>query len=256
MKVVIPARYDSTRLPGKPLADLGGLPMVVRTARNVQRADVDEVVIATDDRRVVEAARDHGCDVEMTDPNHPSGTDRLMEVVEKRGWSDDHLVVNVQGDEPLVPADVLNQLNRSMVATEFGVGTLCERVGSTEELFNPNVVKVVKSDQGRALYFSRAPIPWHREGFQADRSRLPEDTAYYRHIGIYAYRASTLRAFVDLSQGMLERAESLEQLRLLQGGIDMLVVEACAPVPGGVDTPEDLEAMRALLAAGEPPAAS
>lgn len=250
-RIVVPARFASERLPGKPLADIHGLPMVVRTAQSAAAAGALEVVVATDDARVREAAVAHGVDVQMTSSEHPSGTDRLLEVVQVRGWPDDALVINVQGDEPLIPGDVIVQLAQGMERHDVGVGTLCEPIEAVEDVFNPNVVKVVRDQQQRAIYFSRAPIPYARGLFNkpAHEIRLPDDVPYRRHIGIYAYRVEALKTFARLGSAMLERTEALEQLRLLEAGISMLVLDACRPVPGGVDTPQDLEKVRAVLAA-------
>ena len=251
IRIVIPARYASERLPGKPLADIHGLPMIVRTARSAAASGVSEVVVATDDERVAHVAKEHGVDVQMTSPDHPSGTDRLWEVVQARGWATDALVFNVQGDEPLVPAAVIRQLADGMRdSQDVHVGTLCEPVEQLEDVFNPNVVKVVRDRHRRAIYFSRAPIPFARGQFDdpAALDNLPEEVPYWRHIGIYAYRVSALERFVALGSSMLERAEALEQLRLLEAGVGILVLEACEPVPGGVDTPQDLERVRRVVA--------
>ncbi len=249
-RIVVPARYASERLPGKPLADIHGLPMVVRTAQCASAAGAQEVVVATDDKRIYEAARAHGVDAQMTAANHPSGTDRLLEVVQIRGWPDDALVINVQGDEPLIPGAVIAQLAQGMDTHDVAVGTLCEPIDAVEDVLNPNVVKVVCDHNRRAIYFSRAPIPYARGLFDKplNEVQLPSGVPYRRHIGIYAYRVEALRLFARLGSAMLERTEALEQLRLLEAGIDMLVLDACAPVPGGVDTPDDLEKVRALLA--------
>ncbi len=252
LRIVIPARYNSQRLPGKPLADIGGLPMVVRTARSAALSNPAEVVVATDDERIADVARQHGVMVEMTATDHPSGTDRLLEVAQNRQWSDDTLVINVQGDEPLIPAAVINQLAAGMADSGSEVGTLCEPIDQVDDVINPNVVKVVRNSRSQALYFSRAPIPFARGVFDSvdGDTRLPADLSYWRHIGIYAYRVSALKRFVALGTSKLEEIESLEQLRFMDAGIGILVLEACAEVPGGVDTPEDLEKVRAVVDAG------
>jgi 3-deoxy-manno-octulosonate cytidylyltransferase (CMP-KDO synthetase) len=250
--VVIPARYASTRLPGKPLADIAGLPMIVRVARQALSSGAREVVIATDDERVRSAVRKHGLDAVLTRTDHQSGSDRVMEVVTAKGWAPDHIVVNVQGDEPLIPPVVIEQVARLLIDNpDVAVATLCEAIDDVARVFDPNVVKLVRNVDGRALYFSRAPIPWRRDDFaSADRSTLAlRERAWWRHIGIYGYRVAGLARFCDLPAGTLERIEALEQLRLLENGIDIIVGDAVAEVPGGVDTPADLDRVRALLAA-------
>jgi 3-deoxy-manno-octulosonate cytidylyltransferase (CMP-KDO synthetase) len=261
-KVVIPARYASTRLPAKPLADIHGKPMIVRVVEQALESGADEVVVATDDERVADAVRRAGREAAMTRVDHASGSDRVMEVVAARGWADDALVINVQGDEPLLPPVVIGHLAQAMAASSAPVGTVCERLEDARLLFDPNVVKVVRDAVGRALYFSRAPIPYARDAFAAAGTAfpgklvaprsLPGDAAWYRHVGIYAFRVHALRQFVGWPVGALERLESLEQLRLLEHGVELLVVESPETVPGGVDTPADLERVRALLASNAP----
>lgn len=246
--VVIPARYGSSRLPGKPLADLAGRPMVSRVAERALAAGAVSVIVATDDERVAAAVERDGCRVQMTGADHPSGTDRIAEVARQLGWGADELVVNVQGDEPLVPPAVIRQVAALLAATAgAAAATLCEPIERREELFDPNLVKVVTRADGLALYFSRAPIPWARDHFSDAGASLPKGFRWWRHIGIYGYRVATLARFVALPPGDLERIESLEQLRLLQAGLDLVVAPACAEVPGGVDTPADLERVRRLL---------
>jgi 3-deoxy-manno-octulosonate cytidylyltransferase (CMP-KDO synthetase) len=261
-KVVIPARYASTRLPAKPLADIHGKPMIVRVVEQALESGADEVVVATDDERVADAVRRAGREAAMTRVDHASGSDRVMEVVAARGWADDALVINVQGDEPLLPPAVIRDLAAAMAASTAPVGTVCERLEDAQLLFDPNVVKVVRGADGRALYFSRAPIPYARDAFAAARTgspgtltapgTLPSDAAWYRHVGIYAFRVHALRRFVGWPLGALERLESLEQLRLLEHGVELLVVESPEAIPGGVDTPADLERVRALFASLAP----
>jgi 3-deoxy-manno-octulosonate cytidylyltransferase (CMP-KDO synthetase) len=249
--VVIPARFASTRLPGKPLAEIAGVPMIVRVARQAHLSGAREVVVATDDARVRDAVTAHGHDAMMTRPDHQSGSDRVMEVVAARGWADHHIVINVQGDEPQIPPAVINQVATLLLAEpDCGAGTLCESIADARLVFDPNVVKVVRDVRSRALYFSRAPLPWRRDDFaRADPAALilPKQT-WWRHIGIYGYRVGVLREFCALPPSRLEQIESLEQLRLLENGIAMAVAEADERVPGGVDTPEDLERVRAELA--------
>jgi len=248
--VVIPARMASTRLPGKPLADIGGLPMIIRVVGQALDSGAREVVVATDDVRVLEAVLDHRYEAMMTRADHQSGSDRVMEVVAAKRWSADHLVVNVQGDEPLIPPAVIAQVAQLLTDhRDAAVATLCEAIDAAKLVFDPNVVKVVRDATGRARYFSRAPIPWRRSDFaNAERQPLGE-RAWWRHIGIYGYRVAGLQRFCSLPTSALERIEALEQLRLLENGIDIVVDEAVAAVPGGVDTPADLERVRALIAA-------
>ena len=239
--VVIPARYGSTRLPAKPLALVDGLPMVVQTAHSVARANPESLVVATDDQRIIDVVESAGFRAFMTRADHPSGSDRVLEVVNRLGLDVDDIVINVQGDEPLMPAMVLQQLASALANSDVGVATLCERIESRTEVFNPNVVKVVRDQDGRGLYFSRAPIPWARTEFASDSSVLPNAASYLRHIGVYAYRVSALRTFVSLPPGHLEQLESLEQLRLLENGLPILVLDSAVSVPGGVDTADDLQ---------------
>ncbi len=257
--VVIPARFASTRLPGKPLEDIEGMPMIVRVAAQAARSGAERVVVATDDRRVLSAlaaARD-SVPVEgaMTASDHPSGSDRTMEVAEREGWPDDHVVVNVQGDEPLIPPAVIDQVAALLqAAPSRDVATLSEPLETLEDVFDENIVKVVVSRGGRALYFSRAPVPFARGRFdgwrEGRRGPLPSDAGgWRRHVGIYGYRVRALRRFVALPRGAFEATESLEQLRFLENDIDIVVGDAVAPVPGGVDTPADLERVRAVLRA-------
>jgi len=239
--VVIPARYGSTRLPAKPLALIDGLPMVVQTARSVAKANPASLMVATDDQRIVDVVESAGFQACMTRPDHPSGSDRVLEVVDRLGLHVDDIVINVQGDEPLIPAQVLQQLASALEVSDAGVATLCERIQTRAEVFNPNIVKVVRDQAGHGLYFSRAPIPWARAHFQIESAGLPEEPGHFRHIGVYAYRVSALRRFVSLPPGRLEQVEALEQLRLLENGFPILVLDSAVSVPGGVDTPDDLQ---------------
>lgn len=252
--VVIPARYGSTRLPGKPLLDIGGKPMVQRVWERACLSDAGEVVVATDDERILQAAVGFGARVCMTSPDHPSGTDRLQEVARQAGWPDDHIVVNVQGDEPLIPPAVINQVAGNLAGqSRAGIATLSEDILDLDELVNPNAVKVVVDAQGMALYFSRATIPWPREQFLRGPDRMPSEGRWSRHIGIYAYRVAFLHRYVDWQPAPLEQLEQLEQLRALYHGVAIHVARAVETVPGGVDTAEDLEAVRSSLAGGELP---
>lgn len=250
--VVIPARYASTRLPGKPLADLDGQPMVVRVARRAKQSGAAEVVVASDDERVLDAVRAAGCQACLTRSDHESGSDRVMEVADARGWPDDSVVVNVQGDEPLIPPLVIAQVGRLLLdEPDCGVATLSEPIDDLAAVFDPNVVKVVVGLDGYAVYFSRAPIPYARDAFAPPASGagpVPTPGLWQRHIGIYAYRVGALRRFVSLPPGRLERVEALEQLRLVERGMGIRVAPAREAVPGGVDTPADLERVRTILA--------
>ena len=245
--VVVPARFASTRLPGKPLAQIAGRPMIAHVASRVAQSGAAEVIVATDDARVLEAAASTDARAVMTRADHVSGSDRVMEVAETCGWPDDQVVVNVQGDEPLIPPDVIDQVAGLLLAsTGVGVATLSEPLHAPADILDENIVKVVAARSGRALYFSRAPIPHARGGLLASVS--DSDPGWQRHIGIYAYRVAALRRFVSLPVGQLERTESLEQLRFLENDIGIAVEQAQAPVPGGVDTPADLERVRKVLA--------
>lgn len=246
--VIIPARYASTRLPGKPLADIGGKPMIIRVVEQARLSKASRVVVATDDLRIAEVVKAFGAEVCMTRADHVSGTDRLQEVGQQLGLSDQDIVVNVQGDEPLIPPEVINQVADNIAKnTQASVATLCEPIADASDFFNPNIVKLVVDNAGLALYFSRAPMPWARDAFAKDKSQLPDSNLFVRHIGIYAYRVSLLNAFIQWSQSPLEQMESLEQLRVLHYGHRIHVAHATAAVPGGVDTPEDLERLRKIL---------
>jgi 3-deoxy-manno-octulosonate cytidylyltransferase (CMP-KDO synthetase) len=246
--VIVPARLASTRLPRKPLADIGGVPMVVRVARAAAASGADRVVVAADSPEIVDACSAHGVDALLTRADHASGTDRLAEAVEHLGLADDALVVNVQGDEPLMPAAVVRRVAEALAQrTDCAIATACHPLHDAAEFFSPNVVKVVTDANGRALYFSRAPIPWSRDAFASARDRLPPGLPARRHVGLYAYRAGFLRRFPQLPPAALEQHESLEQLRALAHGFGIAVIELTEALPPGVDTPEDLERVRALL---------
>ena len=248
LRVVIPARYASTRLPGKPLADIAGQPMIVRVAAAAKRAQVDGVWVATDDERIAAAVRQHGFDAVMTSADHVSGTDRIAEVADQMRWDDADIVVNVQGDEPLLdPALIQGVAGALHGDPDAAMATAAHPLTTAADFFNPNVVKVVCDVRGRALYFSRAPIPWDRDQFAVARDTLPSDLAAQRHIGIYAYRVSFLRRFGQLTACPLERTEALEQLRALWHGYPIQVVSVEHPPAPGVDTPEDLERVRRLF---------
>ena len=248
--VVIPARYASARLPGKPLADIAGKPMVVHVADRARESGAQEVIVATDDHRIREAVARHGHEAMMTRPDHASGTDRIAEIVAARAWADDLIVVNVQGDEPRIPPQLVRSVAEQLAGhRDAAIATACHSVHSAAEMFDPNVVKVVLDRQGYAAYFSRAPIPYARDAFKADTSRLPEGLPVYRHLGLYAYRCSFLKIYSTLQPAAVEQFESLEQLRALWHGYRISVaVTDQAPDPG-VDTPEDLEKMRRVFLA-------
>lgn len=245
-RVVIPARYASTRLPGKPLADIDGKPMVVRVVEAALKAQPIDAWVATDDQRVFDAVVAHGHQAVMTAASHPSGTDRIAEVAQQLGWQDDEIVVNVQGDEPLIDPLLISACAAALAGdAESAIATAAHPITAAAEFFNPNVVKVVTAASGRALSFSRAPIPWHRDGFAASRAVLPPGFSPLRHIGIYAYRVSFLKRYGGLTPAPLEGWESLEQLRALWHDYTIRVITcATAPMPG-VDTPEDLARVRA-----------
>lgn len=247
-QIVIPARYGSTRLPGKPLADLRGKPMIVRVVEAARRTRAAGIWVATDDVRVADAVKQHGFDAVLTRPDHATGTDRIAEVAESRNWPDSTVVVNVQGDEPLIDPTLIDSVASALVDDPAAaIATAAHPLESAEDFFNPNVVKVVCDAKGCALYFSRAPVPWDRDRFAVGRSELPAGLGARRHIGLYAYRVSFLRRYGKLEQSPLERSESLEQLRALWHGYSIRVIDvAHAPAPG-VDTPEDLKRVRHLF---------
>ncbi len=248
-KVVIPARYGSTRLPGKPLREIAGRPMIEHVHRRATESGADEVVVATDDPRIAERVSAFGAEAELTAADHQSGTDRIEEVVRKRGWGNDTIVVNLQGDEPAMPPDLLRQVAADMQRhTDASVTTLYAPIRSRGELFDPHVVKLVVDRDGYALYFSRAPIPWHRDEFLAGQGEeLPAGVAFCRHIGLYAYRAGFLQRYVKWPTASLERAESLEQLRVLCNGERIHVSQALSEPGHGVDTESDLQRVAPLL---------
>ncbi|MPW36770.1 3-deoxy-manno-octulosonate cytidylyltransferase [Vibrio sp. B1Z05] len=243
--VIIPARYQSTRLPGKPLADICGKPMIEHVYQQAIQSGAEQVIVAIDDERVAEIVKGFGGQVCMTSPSHESGTERLAEVVEKMGIADDKIVVNVQGDEPLIPPLVIAQVADNLAASTAPMATLGVAIEEAEEAFNPNAVKVVTDQQGYALYFSRASIPWDRDQFANDKSVLKQPLM--RHIGIYAYRAGFINRYINWAPTALEKIESLEQLRVLWYGEKIHVALAKQTPPPGVDTLEDLEAVRAFL---------
>jgi 3-deoxy-manno-octulosonate cytidylyltransferase (CMP-KDO synthetase) len=240
--VAIPARYGSTRLPGKPLREIDGIPMVVRVAQRAVQAGAAQVVVAVDDGRIADAlAGQAGIDICMTRADHASGSDRLAECALHYGWSADSIVVNLQGDEPFAPAAGIRAVAQALAGDEAPMATLATPIIDAEELFDPNVVKLVRAVNGHALYFSRAPMPWARDAFAGDRHSLPSGLPVLRHIGIYAYRAGFLDRYTRLSRTPLEQAESLEQLRVLEHGHAIAVRLTPEPFPPGIDTQADLE---------------
>ena len=249
--VLIPARYASTRLPGKPLADIAGKPMVVRVAERALQSGAARVVVATDDARVKTAAERFGIAVCMTRDDHPTGTDRLAEAAAALVLADDEIVVNVQGDEPLLEPSLMRSMARLLSERpDAAIATACHAIADAAEAFNPNVVKVVLDARGYAMYFSRATIPWARDAFARTRDTLPEGMPLYRHYGLYAYRVSFLRAYPTLAPSPLERIEALEQLRALWHGYRIAVeITQGTPAPG-IDTPEDLARVRVLYGMG------
>ena len=244
--VVIPARFSSTRLPGKPLADIHGKPMIQWVVEQAQKSSALRVVVATDDTRIEQALADCGVEVCLTSPHHDSGTERLAEVVALLGLSEHEIVVNVQGDEPLLPPALVDQVAHLLAASPAPMATLCTPINTLDELQDPNVVKVVQSAQGLALYFSRSPLPYDRDGMA---KAAPDLSHCRRHIGIYAYRAGFIRRYLALPVSPLEQLEKLEQLRVLWHGESIAISDACERPQPGVDTPADLAAVRRQLAA-------
>lgn len=248
-RVVVPARFASTRLPGKPLADICGKPMIVRVMERAAASGAAEVLVATDDDQVLASVQAAGGQALMTRADHPSGTDRLAEVVEARGWGDDEIIVNVQGDEPLIDVALIRMVAEALAAdAEASISTAAHPFHDADSFFNPNVVKVVCDARGHALYFSRAPIPWARDDMARTRTVLPAGLPVLRHVGIYAYRAGFLKRYTRLTPSPLEQWEALEQLRAMWHG-HRIAVRVVDEVPAaGVDTPEDLARVRAVFA--------
>jgi 3-deoxy-manno-octulosonate cytidylyltransferase (CMP-KDO synthetase) len=246
--VLVPARLASTRLPGKPLADIAGLPMIVRVARNAARSAASRVVVAADDASIVAACAAHGVEALLTRADHATGSDRLAEACTLLGLDGTDLVVNVQGDEPLLDPQMIDACAALLARhPDCVMSTAAHPIDAVDEFDNPNVVKVVLDAAGRALYFSRAPIPWWRDSRASGASPIPIDAAL-RHIGLYAYQAGFLRRFPQLAASPLEQIEALEQLRVLWHG-ERIAVHVSDSRPGpGVDTPEDLARVRALFA--------
>jgi len=248
--VVIPARYASSRFPGKPLVEINGKPMVVHVVDRARESGATEVIVATDDERIAKAASAHDCTVSMTRNDHATGTDRIAEVADQRGWTDDTIVVNAQGDEPLLPPSMIRAVAQGLQQHDgASISTACHPIRDIAEFLDPNAVKVVFDAGGYALYFSRAPIPWPRDAFAADeKTSLPTDLPAFRHIGIYAYRCEFLRKYATLAPATVERFESLEQLRAMSHGYRIAVTVSDKAPPPGIDTPDDLKRLRDSMA--------
>jgi len=245
--VVIPARYASTRLPGKPMLDIAGKPMVIHVADRARLSGAVHVVIATDDSRIAEVAKQYGYDAMLTRADHISGTDRIAEVALRKGWQEDAIIVNVQGDEPLIDPALISEVAITLADNKEAVmATACHGIHSKADFVNPNIVKVVLDRQGHALYFSRAPIPYPRDTFAGD-SELPRDMPIYRHIGIYAYRTKFLNQYTHIPPAVIEQYESLEQLRVLYQGYKIAVAITGNAPATGVDTEADLAYVRSVM---------
>ena len=247
--VIIPARYASSRLPGKPLADIHGKPMIIRVMEQAQKSSASRVIIATDNQQVFDVVQSYGGEVVLTSDKHNSGTERLAEVINTFQLADDEVIVNVQGDEPLIPPIIIDQVADNLVKYKTGMATLAVPIDSVEEAFNPGAVKVVMDKDGYALYFSRATIPWERDRFAklSEQHKLDSIGDFYlRHIGIYAYRAGFIRQYIQWAPSALEQIEMLEQLRVLWYGEKIHVAVAKQAPAIGVDTQEDLDKVRAL----------
>ena len=247
--VVIPARYDASRLPGKPLLLVAGKPIIQHVYECACKSNADRVIIATDDQRIANAADTFSAEVCMTATSHQSGTERLAEVINIKQFSADAIVVNLQGDEPLMPATCINQVAEALQNDmQAKVATLCDPIETVEDLIDPNIVKVVCDKNQHALYFSRATIPWHRDAFSKDITQFPQDgTEYLRHVGLYAYRAGFIHKYLASSPSRIEQTEALEQLRVLWHGEKIHVAKACAAPGIGVDTEKDLEIVRNIF---------
>lgn len=253
--VVIPARFASSRLPGKPLLDIAGKPLIQHVYERAARSNADRIIIATDDARIESVAKSFGAQVCMTSSYHRSGTERIAEVIQTLRFGKDDIVVNLQGDEPMMPARLITQVATQLFTySDAKISTLCTRIQADEDLFNPNVVKVVRDNQGYALYFSRSPIPWDRSRFPSQMSQFAfhnlavcEHNAYYKHIGLYAYTAGFVLQYINYPLSTLEQLESLEQLRALQNGHRIYVGEATQDCGIGVDTEEDLNKVRRIF---------
>lgn len=245
--VIIPARYASSRLPGKPLVKIAGKPMIQHVVERAQASGAAEVVVATDDQRIVRAVGDFGGHAMLTRPEHQSGTERVAEVAERLALADDEIVVNVQGDEPLIPPEIIFQVAENLSSQRLApMATLAVPIEETQDIFSPHAVKVVQDQNGYALYFSRAAIPWHRDEYAKGELRVAPE-GVLRHIGIYAYRTDFIQRYVEWETSPLEQVESLEQLRVLWHGERIHVAQAIMHPPAGVDTEEDLARIQAAF---------
>ncbi|MBA2412659.1 MAG: 3-deoxy-manno-octulosonate cytidylyltransferase [Burkholderiaceae bacterium] len=243
--VVVPARLASTRLPRKPLADIGGVPMVVRVARQAARSGASRVVVAADSTEIVQTCRVYGIECMLTSTEHTTGTDRIAETVKHLAVAPETIVVNVQADEPLMPSDVVDRVARLLnERDDCEIATAAHPIDDAAEFFSPDVVKVVVNNRDRAITFSRAPIPWSRDAFAAGRTALPPGLGALRHVGLYAYRAAFLFRYPNLPKPAIEEHEKLEQLRAIAHGVGIAVLRLTEPLPPGVDTPADLQRMR------------
>lgn len=247
-KIVIPARYGSSRLPGKPLINLAGKPMIQHVYERAVETGVKDIVIATDDQRIYEAAEGFGANVVMTRDDHENGTERIVEVAQLLGWSDTDVIVNLQGDEPLIPKALIELTAKGLLDNPVaGMSSLCTAIDSVEDAFDPNVVKAVLDNDGFAMYFSRASIPWDRDAYKETVSTVTQIAPVYRHIGMYGYRVSFLKAYAGMEQTALEQAECLEQLRALCYGVK-IHMSVISEAPGhGVDTMADVDRVERLL---------
>lgn len=248
-KIVIPARYGSSRLPGKPLVSLAGKPMIQHVYERALATGVKDIVIATDDQRIFDVAQGFGAHVVMTSVDHENGTERIAEVAQKLGWSGDDVIVNVQGDEPLIPRELIELTAKGLLEhPQAGMSSLCTPIESAEDAFDPNAVKVVLDNTGFAMYFSRAPIPWDRDLYKEAQTKVTQVAPVYRHIGMYGYRVSFLQQYSSMEMTALEQAECLEQLRALCYGVKIHMGVIDEPPGHGVDTPDDVARVEAQLA--------
>ncbi len=247
--VIIPARMSSTRLPGKMLADVCGLPLIIRVAKQAQKSQTISVTIATDDEKIFDVCKEYNLNVVMTSKNHQSGTDRLAEAVKILNLADDEIIVNVQGDEPLIEPELINQLANFIAIKNTPIATIAHSIHSNEDIFNPNIVKTILDNYDTALYFSRAPIPYYRDGYNKPDIQINDKLNTLRHIGIYAYKVGFLNIYATLEPCLLEQAEALEQLRAMYYGHKIAVMQTNNAPAAGVDTAEDLEKVRKIIAA-------
>lgn len=247
--IIIPARYESSRLPGKPLKDIHGKPMIQWTWSQAKKAGANRIIIATESKAVKEACLAFGAEVLLTSEHHQSGTERIAEVIELANIADDEIIVNVQGDEPMLPAELMHQVAEGLETHQhIPMATLCEPIDSVETVFDPHAVKVSRDIEQNAINFSRAPLPWSRDTFLTSEKTMPDNWAYKRHIGLYAYRAGFVKQYIAWPECDLEHVEKLEQLRVLWHGEKILVLDALSDAGVGVDTEEDLLRVRELLA--------